>query len=296
LARCSWGSQALPAPAHDGLLTPSLDLSVWDAVPRLAQPRLWPSPGPRLWAQAPAERAGLAAAGEMPSPRMYATAAARSDGLLLLCGGRDAGGTPLADAYGFARHRDGRWEWHLAPGSMPTGRYQHGAVFVGARLHISGGAVGGGRMVSRPRCQAAPRQLELGGLGLRPTLLPAPGSWSALPGPSPAVPCCWKVPLGSQQALPSFAQPDTLCHATSTCLACRWRRAPAAWCWTRTAASGSPPPARQAVSAPAGRGQPQRLQGPRTQQRALQTRAGKDACVCERGGRRSTGGCLGTCW
>jgi len=86
-------------------------------------------------------------AGEMPSPRMYATAAARSDGLLLLCGGRDAGGTPLGDAYGFARHRDGRWEWHAAPGAMPTGRYQHGAIFVGNRLHISGGAVGGGRMV-----------------------------------------------------------------------------------------------------------------------------------------------------
>jgi hypothetical protein len=79
--------------------------------------------------------------------RMYATAAARSDGLLLLCGGRDVHGTPLADAYGFARHRDGRWEWHAAPGSMPSGRYQHGAVFVGTRLHISGGAVGGGRMV-----------------------------------------------------------------------------------------------------------------------------------------------------
>eukprot|EP00775_Hariotina_reticulata_P013713 gene13713-13835_t len=86
-------------------------------------------------------------AGEMPCPRMYATAAARSDGLLLLCGGRDVHGTPLADAYGFARHRDGRWEWHAAPGSMPSGRYQHGAVFVGTRLHISGGAVGGGRMV-----------------------------------------------------------------------------------------------------------------------------------------------------
>lgn len=78
---------------------------------------------------------------------MYATAAARGDGLLLLCGGRDAGGTPLGDAYGFARHRDGRWEWHAAPGAMPTGRYQHGAIFVGNRLHISGGAVGGGRMV-----------------------------------------------------------------------------------------------------------------------------------------------------
>ncbi|KAI8467364.1 MAG: Metallo-dependent phosphatase-like protein [Monoraphidium minutum] len=86
-------------------------------------------------------------AGDMPCPRMYATAAARSDGLLLLCGGRDLSGTPLADAFGFARHRDGRWEWHAAPGSMPSGRYQHGAVFVGARLHISGGAVGGGRMV-----------------------------------------------------------------------------------------------------------------------------------------------------
>ncbi len=79
---------------------------------------------------------------------MYATAAARGDGLLLLCGGRDVSGTPLGDAYGFARHRDGRWEWHAAPGAMPTGRYQHGAVFVGNRLHISGGAVGGGRMVS----------------------------------------------------------------------------------------------------------------------------------------------------
>ena len=86
--------------------------------------------------------------------RMYATAAARGDGLLLLCGGRDASGTPMGDAYGFARHRDGRWEWHAAPGAMPTGRYQHGAIFVGNRLHISGGAVGGGRMVGCRRSRA----------------------------------------------------------------------------------------------------------------------------------------------
>lgn len=79
---------------------------------------------------------------------MYASSAARQDGLLLLCGGRDVGGTPLGDAYGFARHRDGRWEWAAAPGMMPTARYQHAAVFVGPRLHITGGAVGGGRMVS----------------------------------------------------------------------------------------------------------------------------------------------------
>ncbi|GMH40175.1 hypothetical protein BSKO_08079 [Bryopsis sp. KO-2023] len=84
---------------------------------------------------------------DMPSARMYASSAARQDGLLLLCGGRDINSTPLGDAYGFARHRDGRWEWAAAPGMMPTARYQHAAVFVGPRLHITGGAVGGGRMV-----------------------------------------------------------------------------------------------------------------------------------------------------
>jgi protein phosphatase len=83
---------------------------------------------------------------------MYATAAARSDGLLLLCGGRDASSVPLADAYGLARHRDGRWEWAAAPGLMPSPRYQHAAVFVGGRLHIFGGAVGGGRMVDEATC------------------------------------------------------------------------------------------------------------------------------------------------
>ncbi|CAA7022687.1 unnamed protein product [Microthlaspi erraticum] len=85
--------------------------------------------------------------GEGPPPCMYATASARSDGLLLLCGGRDANSVPLASAYGLAKHRDGRWEWAIAPGVSPSARYQHAAVFVNARLHVSGGALGGGRMV-----------------------------------------------------------------------------------------------------------------------------------------------------
>lgn len=84
---------------------------------------------------------------DQPVGRMYSTAAARSDGLLLLCGGRDASGGSLSDAYGLARHRDGRWEWAAAPGKMPSARYQHAAVFVNGRLHVTGGAVGGGRMV-----------------------------------------------------------------------------------------------------------------------------------------------------
>ncbi|KAJ4758912.1 Serine/threonine-protein phosphatase [Rhynchospora pubera] len=85
--------------------------------------------------------------GEGPPPCMYATASARSDGLLLLCGGRDASNVPLSTAYGLARHRDGRWEWAIAPGHSPSSRYQHAAVFVNARLHVSGGALGGGRVV-----------------------------------------------------------------------------------------------------------------------------------------------------
>ncbi|KAJ7545490.1 hypothetical protein O6H91_09G122400 [Diphasiastrum complanatum] len=85
--------------------------------------------------------------GDGPPPCMYATASARSDGLLLLCGGRDANSVPLASAYGLAKHRDGRWEWAIAPGISPSPRYQHAAVFVNARLHVSGGALGGGRMV-----------------------------------------------------------------------------------------------------------------------------------------------------
>jgi len=85
--------------------------------------------------------------GKQPAGRMYATSVPRRDGLMLLCGGRDAKGTPLSDAYGLSRHRDGRWWWAEAPGAMPIGRYQHGAVFVDGRLHVGGGAGGGGRMV-----------------------------------------------------------------------------------------------------------------------------------------------------
>ncbi|XP_047334395.1 serine/threonine-protein phosphatase BSL1-like [Impatiens glandulifera] len=85
--------------------------------------------------------------GDIPSARMYATGCARSDGMFLLCGGRDSSGTPLADAYGLLMHRNGQWEWTLAPGVAPSSRYEHAAVFVGPRLHVTGGALRGGRAV-----------------------------------------------------------------------------------------------------------------------------------------------------
>ncbi|THG22565.1 hypothetical protein TEA_028645 [Camellia sinensis var. sinensis] len=100
---------------------------------------------------------------------VYATASARSDGMFLLCGGRDSSGMPLADAYGLLMHMNGQWEWTLAPGVSPSPRYEHAAaldcmaangmagktlscwldatVFVGARLHVTGGALRGGRAV-----------------------------------------------------------------------------------------------------------------------------------------------------
>ncbi|KAK7344454.1 hypothetical protein VNO77_14081 [Canavalia gladiata] len=85
--------------------------------------------------------------GDRPPARMYATASARSDGMFLLCGGRDSSGASLADAYGLLMHRNGQWEWTLAPGVSPSPRYQHAAVFVGARLHVTGGVLRGGRAV-----------------------------------------------------------------------------------------------------------------------------------------------------
>ncbi|KAK1356075.1 Serine/threonine-protein phosphatase [Heracleum sosnowskyi] len=85
--------------------------------------------------------------GNSPSARMYATGSARWDGMLLLCGGRDTSGTPLADAYGLILHTNGQWEWTRAPGVSPSPRYQHAAVFVGGRLHVIGGANKGGRGV-----------------------------------------------------------------------------------------------------------------------------------------------------
>ncbi|TQD94961.1 hypothetical protein C1H46_019392 [Malus baccata] len=96
-------------------------------------------------AQKPYAWARLNPEGDRPSARMYATASSRSDGMFLLCGGRDISGTPLADAYGLLMHRNGQWEWTLAPGVSPSPRYQHAAVFVGARLHVTGGALRGGR-------------------------------------------------------------------------------------------------------------------------------------------------------
>eukprot|EP00249_Psilotum_nudum_P023104 c28750_g1_i1 orf=412-3258(+) len=85
--------------------------------------------------------------GDGPPPCMYSTASAQSDGLLVLCGGRDASGVPFSNAFALLKHWDARWEWVLAPGVPPSPRYQHAAVFVNSRLHVTGGCLRGGKMV-----------------------------------------------------------------------------------------------------------------------------------------------------
>ena len=105
--------------------------------------------------------------GPIPCARTYASASTRSDGLLLLCGGRGADGFALNDAYGLARHRDGRWEWAEAPGKAPTRRYQHATAFVDARLHITGGASGGGQLVSSDASMSMLDTSAGGGTGWR---------------------------------------------------------------------------------------------------------------------------------
>ncbi|KAL6506501.1 Serine/threonine-protein phosphatase bsl2 [Orobanche gracilis] len=119
---------------------------VW-ALDTAAKPYEWRKLEPEGEGPPPCMRLYLCCRLETYGFQAYATASARSDGLLLLCGGRDANSVPLASAYGLAKHRDGRWEWAIAPGVSPSSRYQHAAVFVNARLHVSGGALGGGRMV-----------------------------------------------------------------------------------------------------------------------------------------------------
>ncbi|KAE8672100.1 Serine/threonine-protein phosphatase BSL1-like protein [Hibiscus syriacus] len=70
--------------------------------------------------------------GDKPCARMYATASARSDGMFLLCGGRDASGAPLSDAFGLLMHRNGQWEWTLAPGVSSSPRFllAHGCMLL----------------------------------------------------------------------------------------------------------------------------------------------------------------------
>jgi protein phosphatase len=63
-------------------------------------------------------------------------------GMTVIFGGRTGENKSLKDAWGLRQHRDGRWDWIMAPtkqGSPPEPRYQHCCVFYKKSLIIVGG-------------------------------------------------------------------------------------------------------------------------------------------------------------
>ena len=86
--------------------------------------------------------------GPCPSARAYHSAALCLTGpaanMMVIFGGRGEAALSLSDVWGLRRHRDGRWDWILAPAKSqgPIGRYQHSAVFVENYLVVLGGRSG----------------------------------------------------------------------------------------------------------------------------------------------------------
>jgi protein phosphatase len=81
---------------------------------------------------------------EAPCPRVYHSAALCSAGsaanMIVVFGGRSADQSPLNDAWGLRRHRNGNWDWVKAPyKSKPRPRYQHTTLFMGSVMLVIGG-------------------------------------------------------------------------------------------------------------------------------------------------------------
>ncbi len=97
--------------------------------------------------KAPFSWAKLDVMGESPVARTYHSAAlcttGSAQGMMVIFGGRSSDQTPLADAWGLRKHRDGRWDWVVAPYKQntegPLKRYQHGALFIASLMLIIGG-------------------------------------------------------------------------------------------------------------------------------------------------------------
>jgi len=89
----------------------------------------------------------LSVIGDTPPPRIYHSASLCTSGcatgMMVIFGGRSADQTLLNDAWGLRKHRDGRWDWVIAPSKpnteLPVKRYQHCSLFLGTLLFVIGG-------------------------------------------------------------------------------------------------------------------------------------------------------------
>lgn len=89
----------------------------------------------------------LSTDGDTPPARTYHSASLCTSGcatgMMVIFGGRSADQTLLNDAWGLRKHRDGRWDWVVAPvrasTEPPLKRYQHCSLFLGTLLFVVGG-------------------------------------------------------------------------------------------------------------------------------------------------------------
>jgi len=97
--------------------------------------------------KAPFTWAKLDIAGELPPGRTYHSASlctsGTATGMIVIFGGRGYDQSPLNDGWGLRKHRDGHWDWVMAPykphSEVPLKRYQHCGIFIGTLLFIVGG-------------------------------------------------------------------------------------------------------------------------------------------------------------
>lgn len=96
---------------------------------------------------APFSWSKLESQGKVPMTRVYHSAAlctvGAAQGMMVIFGGRTQDGSSLKDAWGFRRHKNGKWDWVEAPYKSsqvePLARYQHSSTFVGSLMLILGG-------------------------------------------------------------------------------------------------------------------------------------------------------------
>lgn len=63
--------------------------------------------------------------------------------MMIIYGGRGADSNALNDAWGLRKHRNGKWDWVIAPyrnsSDQPLPRYQHSIQFCGTTMIVIGG-------------------------------------------------------------------------------------------------------------------------------------------------------------
>ncbi|MCQ2819399.1 MAG: metallophosphoesterase [archaeon] len=81
-----------------------------------------------------------------PSPRLYHSVGliteGNNSGMMILFGGRDATDNPLSDIWELRKHRNGQWQWIMAPIKNPEKikpRYNHSIFLIGTLMIVMGG-------------------------------------------------------------------------------------------------------------------------------------------------------------